>query len=511
MDAKEEDVSNGVQRIALTHWLQSNEKGSTDLFSRTCQRELWNEVYAYLEATHNGHAMITGNPGIGKSRSMTYLLRVLLQNGKTVIYQARKDDRVYVFVPPNGHRTGSEYKVWGSNLSTWAPGGCLVAQNANHYCLIDPDLPAAIVGISSHIVLSASPNPDHFKEFLKLQKAITWCMPIWKKQELKVLQPYLEIENNVKLTDVEFEARYFDFGGRIRFLYATQPKFKNNWTLLKTSIRKLGLSELTKALAYEVIEMSQSDKGTPSMLFVYDVLGEPSTYSSITYKYLQEEGNMKVLIASERVRQLLCANYWNEIMNVLNPNSFAYSGNATSNGRLFELVSRVYLEFEVKLDARSDSKNIDHQFQVPEGKRREVGGSWDQYLVECSKLQTSSSITSGPRDIVSPKATNQPVLDMMDACDRAYQFAVGKEHGVNLIHLQTIVQILKLTPQDPLKLYFVIPEFNVSEFKWKFDGQSKIGKKSSNFVKSCVKIYMICVPKDPYWKIQEMIEMLKAK
>ena len=120
---------------------------------------------------------------------------------------------------------------------------------------------------------------------------------------------------------------------------------------------------------------------------------------------------MKVLIASERVRQLLCANYWNEIMNVLNPNSFAYSGNATSNGRLFELVSRVYLEFEVKLDARSDSKTIDHQFQVPEGKRREVGGSWDQYLVECSKLQTSSSITSGPRDIVSPKATNQPVLD----------------------------------------------------------------------------------------------------
>ena len=100
---------------------------------------------------------------------------------------------------------------------------------------------------------------------------------------------------------------------------------------------------------------------------------------------------------------------------------------------------------------------------------------------------------------------------MMDACDRAYQFAVGKEHGVNLMRLQDIVQILKVTPQHPLKLYFVIPEFNVSEFKWKFEGQSKIGKKSSDFVKSCVKIYQVYVPKDPDLKIQEIIEMLQAK
>jgi hypothetical protein len=82
LNATEKDITNGLHHIPLSHWLQRNEKLSSDLFTRQCPRDLWNEVFMYLEATYKGHALVTGNPGIGKSRSMTYLLRMLLQNGR---------------------------------------------------------------------------------------------------------------------------------------------------------------------------------------------------------------------------------------------------------------------------------------------------------------------------------------------------------------------------------------------------------------------------------------------
>jgi hypothetical protein len=95
LTAKEEDLSSGVKRLAMNFWLQDNEKDSRDLFTRNCQRELWNELLSYLEATKSSHAIITGNPGIGKSRSMAYFLKLLLQGGKTLIYETRKDFTTY--------------------------------------------------------------------------------------------------------------------------------------------------------------------------------------------------------------------------------------------------------------------------------------------------------------------------------------------------------------------------------------------------------------------------------
>ncbi len=561
LSTEEVEISNGVHRIEMKYCLQSNEKKFMHLFTRQCQRDLWNEVYNYLERNEDSHAMITGNPGVGKSRSMSYLLRLLLQKKRTVVYEVRKDSRVYAFIPPSGHQQSSKYKVWSCSDKTFLPDVCTPLMNSASYRLIDPDTPAPILCgpyHTSHIVLSASPNRAHFKEFLKLERTITWCMPIWKKEELKAIQPYFEIEKGVKLTDTEFEARYFDFGGRIRYVYATKQKYDENWGALRNSVRNLKLPRLIKALVDEVIEMTQSDEETPSILFVYDMMGLEKTYSSLTYKYLEIEGNVRLLIGSERIRQLLCANYWNEIMNTLDPHSLMYSGNATANGRLFELVARVYLEFAMNLDALDAvEKEIVQKLQLPEGKRREFVGTWEEYLVECSKLPTSSNLTTS-REILIPKAINQPVIDMMDACDRAYQFTVGKKHSVNVKRLEQIIEILKVTPKKPLTLYFVIPEVILKEFKWNYEGEFDLedevkrvenhtveklknelkqlgeftsGKKEElirrlldaqgvegetsaemlNQLEQNVQIFILCIPRDPNLRIQEMIQRIHEK
>jgi hypothetical protein len=161
------------------------------------------------------------------------------------------------------------------------------------------------------------------------------------------------------------------------------------------------------------------------------------------------------------------------------------------------------------------------------------------------------------REIVIPKATNQPVLDMMDASDRSYQITVGKKHGVNMRRLDEMVKVLKSTPEAPLQLYFVILEDRLKEFTWNYEEfvlddevirledmkveelqkklkdlqQSTKGKKEdlvkrilnhngiqaetsydiAKRIEECVRFYMICMPKNPDLKIQDMIQKLHEK
>jgi hypothetical protein len=159
LSATGENLSNGVQRIALTRWLQSNEKGSTHLFTRKCQRELWDEVFKYLDSTNDSHAIITGNPGVGKSRSMVYFLRFLLQNNKTFIFESRRDEIVYAFIPPNGNEDGStNYMVWSCESRKFSHMKCLILKNPHNYYLIDMTRDSIkITEVVAHIVLSASP------------------------------------------------------------------------------------------------------------------------------------------------------------------------------------------------------------------------------------------------------------------------------------------------------------------------------------------------------------------
>ena len=169
-------------------------------------------------------------------------------------------------------------------------------------------------------------------------------------------------------------------------------------------------------------------------------------------------------------------------------------------------------------------------------------------------MPSGSSLTTS-REIVIPKTTNQPVIDMMDACDRAYQFSVGKKHGVNIKHLEQIIEILKVTPKKPLTFYFVIPESRLEDFEWnyegefeledevkkvekmsvkelqnelKFLGESTSGKKEElirrlldmkgvkgetstemlNRLEQSIQIFTLCIPRDPDVKIQEMIQRI---
>jgi hypothetical protein len=287
-------------------------------------------------------------------------------------------------------------------------------------------------------------------------------LPTWKKEELKCLQNELEINGHCLEND-EFEKRYKMFGGRIRYIYCELKEYNKYFMHLQNSVKALKLDQLIMALSDQVVDVRQSKEEGPSMLFAYDVSGTAGNY-----KMTLE--NISISVSSEGVRQLLSVKYWKMIMETLNPNNVNYSGNSIQNGRLFELIASVYLEFPVTFKAYDKEHLHDHDLKLIQGKKTKFGGEWDQYLDYCSKLKENSTI----REIVIPKATNQPVIDFMDQRNRGYQITVGKGHTINRKNIQNIIEKLKVSTNNPFSLYFVVLESNAQEFKWYYEGEFSI-------------------------------------
>ena len=130
-------------------------------------------------------------------------------------------------------------------------------------------------------------------------------MPIWKKEELKALQKYIKIEGH-ELSDDQFETRYTNFGGRIRFIFSLEIDDLGYLDKLKISVSNLGFSKLINALSPINIDITQSEKGEgPSMIFVYDVYAKPIKVHEIEFKYLLMHRNYAIAIASDLTRYLI--------------------------------------------------------------------------------------------------------------------------------------------------------------------------------------------------------------
>jgi hypothetical protein len=99
-----------------------------------------------------------------------------------------------------------------------------------------------------------------------------------------------------------------------------------------------------------------------------------------------------ISLPSETVRHLIACKYWREIMDSLNPNSPLFTNNSICNGRLFELLASVYLEFPVEFDARNDKQEMDHKLKLSNGTRKEYLGSWDDFLGYWSRLNDRNCI-----------------------------------------------------------------------------------------------------------------------
>jgi hypothetical protein len=333
---------------------------------------------------------------------------------------------------------------------------------------------------------------------------------------LKALQKEIpigkDLSGDLHLKDIEFEARWNIFGGRIRFIYANEEHYKDHYNKLKGAISTLGFEKIIKVVGNGKLVINQEGKTEStgsSMIFIYDVFG----YASPKYKWRMIDGNYQTTVASQYLKKAIAVRYWHDLLDRLNPKSLHYSNNATQNGRIFEFLAGFLLGFEGEFYAFKQedlkTREFDHKLDLIHGERhKSLGETWKKFLDECANLPSHTSISTTvkttsitKREILIPKLTNQPVVDMMDAKDRAYQFCSGKSHDVNLVQLKTILTKLKCSKEKPLRLCFIILESQADSFAWKW---SKV--KGNENLKHLVDIFVIYPLKEDDPQLIELLD-----
>jgi hypothetical protein len=161
------------------------------LYVRPCYNDLWRLVLRAIETKPGRGVVFSGNPGIGKSWLLNYFLIKLLQDKKTVVFQQAKYNQSWIFDWDNKSVTYvAETNVHNEKLSA-------LLSNKKTVRLFDP-MEGAPTFTPAFTIMSSSPNPRNYKEFLKLVRK-QYIVPVWSEKELlEIAGENEEMRNQIK-------------------------------------------------------------------------------------------------------------------------------------------------------------------------------------------------------------------------------------------------------------------------------------------------------------------------
>eukprot|EP00736_Rhodelphis_marinus_P008779 Rmarinus@m.14777 len=173
-----------------------------DLFVRSVTKPFWEHCITMAE---NGvRVCAVGSPGIGKSLTSLFAIKLLLEKGKTVVFLRRtitKRDVYYQFTPSSSGAAGVvDVDVFPE---TCQPEDIRSMKDPNTFYIVDPGMtkdscnPSATV--KAHVIICSSPDSSHWggSEFAKMRHdEVTrggrfYYYPIWSLHELLVAGEHL--------------------------------------------------------------------------------------------------------------------------------------------------------------------------------------------------------------------------------------------------------------------------------------------------------------------------------
>ena len=196
----------------LTRSLNPDDKSKPFLFVRKQTRVVWNM------AVNKSRVAVIGSPGIGKSFSIFYFLRLLMQENQTFVFEARKWARVYLF-----QRDSKAYTVSSMGLEHWVISDCEELQVSQNHYVIDPDRAerGTVVSVCANTIIAPSPDVNHLGEFKKTPGLVKLYMAPLTLEETMVYASYFGIDQQ-RATQL-----FQDFGGVLRKVMAAEAEVKD--------------------------------------------------------------------------------------------------------------------------------------------------------------------------------------------------------------------------------------------------------------------------------------------
>ena len=396
------------------------------LFVRKSYFDLFNIVIDNLHNEveyKNFHRMaITGNPGIGKSIFLFYVMWRIstMENvGVVILHRAKDGGNIYVF---------EDSKCWITQK--YAKINKFLDQRTTWYLTDTLSPPPAEV--KAVTILVASPSRDHYKEFLKYSSTDSLrYLPVWSLEELQSAAARYTISSE------DVTNRYRLIGGIPRFVL--EKRNENLKNVIRRAVIRLRIEKFNSIAAGELKKGEEI-----SHLIVHYMVDNDFVECGLQFasSYITERA-LTVFIQNQH--QKLCELLLNfeasPHLSGLRGNLFeAFAHRTISNGGTFDCRNlHNDTEFEIVLTERESKRFSDI---------RECND--DLYFL--------------------PWNPNYPCIDSIIPKKYLFQMTVSTEHPIKLKKMLEITKWTKLS-----EVYFVVPRQLYKKFKL----QSLAGKQKA--------------------------------
>jgi len=438
---------------------------SSTVVLRDVVMQYWAEVIHVVRTTNNVVAL--GSPGIGKTTTIPYLIRELLNAGNTVVLMVRSMHTDNMFL----YKKNSSDSVLSCSYFERMPAvgynHIPELKDPNTVLVIEPRgfqrTPAA--DLVCRYVLVCSPNEGHYKYLYKggvYGSAVFLYQPLWELNELlearndmispdndphrpaavptaAVLNPLLSVE--------DIQHRYNLFGGVPRNVFAADISVFQTW-------QENALGEFS---AYDFDRILSSPNGYSldgAGQFSSKVVGFESSRSTNFRKAVAVllSSNIKISIWERHLFSM-----WTRVSTSM--------GLPAEAGYGFERYFIRWLKGGGMIDCRRNA-----------GFRETPTSATEQVSIPPCAGNTledpihAASMYRGPNDMLFvPLSSSNLLYDALlrrkngEFC--AFQCTVGLSHSANTAAMLGMARQLGCSPTNKLKFYYVVPEFRFGDFK----------------------------------------------
>jgi Retrotransposon hot spot protein len=454
--------SNGMKVLRNAINLETGK--SIDVVIRNITEDFWQTV---IDTTNRSRVCAVGTPGIGKTTSTCILIRLLLQQQKTIIYHVRTKEKngfVYMFTRTTEGSVDvkviqeKDFNILDENIN----------QTSTYY-IVDPgntkddcNPPANFIG---KVIIVASPDEGHWgvSEFFKDRGSNSGGMlqflPVWNLQELIESSSVLGTINGVSLglTNQDIKSRFERFGGVPRYVFASKERYD-----VQISRQDLALQALSENDAIRLAYKDRSGIKTHSSDLPKGIL-----LSYITNPTEKKYQNGYAVFCSDFVYDSIVKRYmsvlWGEMMR----------SDGSFDPYLFETYCTT-LFYDRK-------KEKDLTFEIRENSLNSVATT--KALKRCTRKEKVTSIIHSARNeefvLFQPISTTNKFVDFVYREGRTYHFfqcTIAARHSATPKHIhQLVLDVLEMNNGDAINfqnpentprvhIYYTVPTFRFRKF-----------------------------------------------
>mmetsp|Transcript_6775 Transcript_6775/g.18938 ORF Transcript_6775/g.18938 Transcript_6775/m.18938 type:complete len:528 (+) Transcript_6775:3-1586(+) len=390
-----------------------------------------------------------GSPGVGKSITMMYLIRILLEMEKKVVYLKRteeKDSHYYVWekVGHEEYKTTVYPETSGVKQVINAANGDKVGDT---YFLCDPGLTLTSCNpspdVKASVIINASGDDRHWggREFTKrkedpgLQHGVKLIFPLPKKQQLLDACHLF----SASVTKEQVEHRHRMFGSVPGHLFEDQDGVAAQLQQQETDLAVMS-SDMTLRIVNNTAELNNNSENCPRSS-IMGITSDPKNFARQEAIYISD--HVAEIVAEKHMKDI-----WNEI---------SAAENSPSQGLIFE----AYLRSLLRKKARKfRTRNACGKSS------RDYKKLWDEELGGCIDIERTDNMIGSckaGRERVIYYSYNEsvPLVDFLykvGNCYYAVQVTIHEDHDCDAEKLENFLAKLDLQADEELNLVYTVPD-----------------------------------------------------